>query len=203
MRTAAAATFLVALLVGFAHGGPRDAIEFGIPAVEAESDAGKFNAVIVGQFLRRGLDALDRRADDDVGEILIHGLDSRFGGRMMEADDEEVLDEAARMKIAVKPRDDFYASAHPTPADTLVIIEVADSTVETDRRNKIPTYAFAGVPEVWLIDPKRHTVAIYRLANAKYGPPTIQKMSGRTRLTVVPEVSVDWDRVNARALNED
>jgi hypothetical protein len=38
---------------------------------------------------------------------------------------------------------------------------------------------------------------------AEYGAPTIQKMSGRTRLTVVPEVSVDWDRVNAKALNED
>lgn len=52
----------------------------------------------------------------------------------------------------LKPRDDFYASAHPTPADALVIIEVADSTVENDRRNKIPAYAFAGVREVWLID---------------------------------------------------
>lgn len=34
--TAATAAFLLALLVGFAHGGPRDAIEFGVPAVEAE-----------------------------------------------------------------------------------------------------------------------------------------------------------------------
>ena len=77
------------------------------------------------------------------------------------------------------------------------------STASYDRAVKIPVYERAGVPEVWLIDPRRHTVAIYRLANAKYGPPTIQKMSGRTRLTVVPEVAVDWDRVNARALNED
>ncbi|MEP7336693.1 MAG: Uma2 family endonuclease [Acidobacteriota bacterium] len=52
----------------------------------------------------------------------------------------------------LKPRDDFYASAHPTPADALVIIEVADSTVENDRRNKIPAYAFSGIREVWLID---------------------------------------------------
>ena len=52
----------------------------------------------------------------------------------------------------LKPQADFYVSAHPAPADALVIIEVADSTVETDRRNKIPTYAFAGVREVWLID---------------------------------------------------
>ncbi|MET4797465.1 hypothetical protein [Bradyrhizobium sp. LB11.1] len=35
-RTAAAATFLLASLVGFAHGGSRDDIEFGAPAVETE-----------------------------------------------------------------------------------------------------------------------------------------------------------------------
>lgn len=35
-RTFAAATFCLACLVGFAHGGSRDAIEFGAPAVEAE-----------------------------------------------------------------------------------------------------------------------------------------------------------------------
>lgn len=35
-QTAAAATFLLALLVGFAHAGSRDDIEFGVPAVEAE-----------------------------------------------------------------------------------------------------------------------------------------------------------------------
>lgn len=52
----------------------------------------------------------------------------------------------------LKPQADFYASAHPTSADALIIFEVADSSVETDRRNKIPTYAFAGIGEVWLID---------------------------------------------------
>lgn len=35
-RTVAAATFLLACLVGFAHGGSRDAVEFGVPAIEAE-----------------------------------------------------------------------------------------------------------------------------------------------------------------------
>lgn len=36
VRTAAAATFLLPLLVGFAHGGSRDDIAFGAPAIEAE-----------------------------------------------------------------------------------------------------------------------------------------------------------------------
>lgn len=35
-RTAAAATFLLACLVGSAYGGSRDAIEFGVPAIETE-----------------------------------------------------------------------------------------------------------------------------------------------------------------------
>jgi Uma2 family endonuclease len=51
----------------------------------------------------------------------------------------------------LKPRDDFYASAHPTPADVLLIIEVADTTVEYDRRVKLPLYARAGIPEAWLM----------------------------------------------------
>src|ERR1051325_2517812 len=35
-------------------------------------------------------------------------------------------------------RDDFYRGAHPIPADVLLVIEVADTTVESDRRVKLP-----------------------------------------------------------------
>jgi Uma2 family endonuclease len=52
----------------------------------------------------------------------------------------------------LKPRADFYANGHPMPSDVLVVIEVSDSTVDSDRRSKIPTYALAGIPESWLID---------------------------------------------------
>src|SRR5215510_6118822 len=52
----------------------------------------------------------------------------------------------------LKRRADFYVGGHPTPADVLVVIEVSDSTVEKDRRAKIPSYSLAGIPETWLID---------------------------------------------------
>jgi len=52
----------------------------------------------------------------------------------------------------LKRRADFYVDGHPTPGDVLVVIEVADSTVEKDRRAKIPSYALAGIPESWLIN---------------------------------------------------
>ena len=49
-------------------------------------------------------------------------------------------------------RDDFYRFVHPTPADVFLVIEVADSTVKSDRSNKIPLYARAGIPEAWLVN---------------------------------------------------
>lgn len=54
--------------------------------------------------------------------------------------------------VLLKPRADFYATSHPTPEEVLIVIEVSDSTVEKDRRTKIPAYALAGIPEAWLID---------------------------------------------------
>ena len=58
-------------------------------------------------------------------------------------------------------RDDFYKSLHPTPADVLLVIEVADSTVETDRSYKIPLYAQAGIAEAWLVNLPAEQVELY------------------------------------------
>jgi Uma2 family endonuclease len=52
----------------------------------------------------------------------------------------------------VTPRDDFYAAAHPAPHDVLLIVEVADTSLRYDRHRKLPGYARAGIPEVWLVD---------------------------------------------------
>ncbi|MDQ6602485.1 MAG: Uma2 family endonuclease [Chloroflexota bacterium] len=40
----------------------------------------------------------------------------------------------------------------PTPADVLLVIEVADSSLAYDRGIKFPRYAAAGIAEAWLID---------------------------------------------------
>jgi Uma2 family endonuclease len=54
--------------------------------------------------------------------------------------------------VLLKPRADFYVSRRPGPADVLVVIEVADSSLEYDRDVKAPIYAQAGIPEYWLVD---------------------------------------------------
>ena len=52
----------------------------------------------------------------------------------------------------LRPRDDFYASAHPGPADVLLVIEVAESSIGYDRTVKAELYARLGVVEYRLID---------------------------------------------------
>jgi Uma2 family endonuclease len=52
----------------------------------------------------------------------------------------------------LRQRDDFYAGAHPRAADVLLVIEVADTSLGYDRDEKLPRYAAALIPEVWLVD---------------------------------------------------
>lgn len=40
----------------------------------------------------------------------------------------------------------------PTPADILLVVEIADSSLDYDRNQKFPRYAAAGIPEGWLLD---------------------------------------------------
>lgn len=63
---------------------------------------------------------------------------------------------------ALKYRADGYAERHPSPADVLLLIEVMVTSAEHDRDVKIPLYARAGIPEVWLVDLEADTVEVYR-----------------------------------------
>jgi Uma2 family endonuclease len=65
--------------------------------------------------------------------------------------------------ILLRPRADYYLSEHPQPRDVLLLIEVSDSTVQFDRKTKVPLYARYGIPEVWLVvGPHRRHIAVYR-----------------------------------------
>lgn len=43
-----------------------------------------------------------------------------------------------------------YVDSHPTTA--ALVVEVADTSLAFDRRRKLPVYAAAGVPQVWLVN---------------------------------------------------
>jgi Uma2 family endonuclease len=61
----------------------------------------------------------------------------------------------------LKYRDDFYAQEHPAAGDVVLIIEVADTSVEYDRNVKLPLYANANIPEAWLVSIREDVVEAY------------------------------------------
>jgi Uma2 family endonuclease len=58
-------------------------------------------------------------------------------------------------------RDDFYSSAHPTAADILLLVEVAETSGDYDRQIKVPLYARHEIDEVWLVDLRQRRVIVY------------------------------------------
>ncbi len=52
----------------------------------------------------------------------------------------------------LRPREDFYSSGHPRPEDVLLVIEVAETSLNIDRNAKMPLYALSGIPEAWVVD---------------------------------------------------
>ena len=88
--------------------------------------------------------------------------------------------------VLLRPRADFYATAHPAAGDVLLAIEVADTSASYDREVKVPLYAQAGIPEVWLIDLQKDRIEVYACpqgnayqqrvevaANATFTSPTV------------------------------
>ncbi|HAZ47788.1 MAG TPA: hypothetical protein DDW76_17445 [Cyanobacteria bacterium UBA11369] len=52
----------------------------------------------------------------------------------------------------VQNRSDDYLSAHPIPADILLVIEILDSSLDYDKNVKLPLYAEAGIPDYWIFN---------------------------------------------------
>jgi len=62
----------------------------------------------------------------------------------------------------VRRREDRYLPAHPGPADVFLLVEVSRTTLAYDREVKLPLYARAGIPEVWIADLAGDRLEIYR-----------------------------------------
>ena len=62
----------------------------------------------------------------------------------------------------VHSRDDFYRSGKPRPADIDLVIEVADSSLATDRDSKATLYAENGIPEYGIVNLNDAAVEVHR-----------------------------------------
>jgi Uma2 family endonuclease len=97
-----------------------------------------------------------------LNDLLVHAV---AGRAVVSIQNPVVLSELSEPQpdlAVLRFRDDYYAGAHPRPEDILLVVEVADSSVNYDRNVKIPLYARCAVPEAWLVDLGEDRLEAYR-----------------------------------------
>lgn len=98
--------------------------------------------------------------------------------------------------LAIVHRDEkAYMERHPNPDEVYLIIEVADSSIEFDREIKLPLYAKAGIPEVWVVDLPGECIEIYQ-EPSPFGYGLMRKKRGSDAIfpLAFPDISVpiEW-----------
>ncbi len=56
----------------------------------------------------------------------------------------------------------YDGKRHPRPAETILVVEVSDSTLKYDRDIKLPLYAAAEIPEVWIVNLQNDIIEIHQ-----------------------------------------
>ena len=64
--------------------------------------------------------------------------------------------------MLLKPPAKRYRECHPIPDDVLLLIEVANATLQTDRTTKLQLYAGANIPEYWILNLKKPQLEMHR-----------------------------------------
>jgi len=101
--------------------------------------------------------------------------------------------------VLLAPRADFYRSEFASGEDTLLVIEVSDTTLRYDREVKVPLYARHGVPEVWIVDVNADTLLVHGgLRNGEYERHAALERPANVALTHVPGVTLDVAPLFAR-----
>jgi Uma2 family endonuclease len=159
---------------------PEDRVELIEGEIIKMSPIGSSHAACVG------------RLDDLVGDALKPKLMVRMQNPIRLDDFSEPVPDVA----VVSARIDYYADRHPTPEDVLLIIEVADTTLLTDRNIKIPLYAGTGIPESWLVNLPKELIEVYfDLNNGKYRECRKFKRGEVVKSATIKQLSLSVDEI--------
>lgn len=84
-----------------------------------------------------------------------------------------------------------YSDHHPYREEVLLLIEVADTTLNFDLKRKAVSYARAGIADYWVIDIKGEQVFVLREPGAKiYQQETVCDKDATLTLLAFPDVPV-------------
>jgi Uma2 family endonuclease len=98
--------------------------------------------------------------------------------------------------MVLKPRPDDYIDALPEPTDVIVLIEVADSSIDYDHKTKLPLYARNGVKEFWIIDLNAQRLERYTQPHETgYGHCETLDKTATVSPAGLPDVVIDLRRI--------
>lgn len=90
--------------------------------------------------------------------------------------------------LALLERKQVYASRHPRPDEVLLVVEVADTTLDFDRQVKIPLYADAGLCEYWIVNLAEACLEVYRRPGpGGYAETTMLQRGDEVAILALPE----------------
>ena len=97
-----------------------------------------------------------RKAEEALRDAFRDGFDVRTQLPLALSETDEPEPDVA----AVPGTIDDYRDAHPSEA--VLVVEVADTSLEFDRREKLRAYARGGVPEYWILNLRYRCLEVYR-----------------------------------------
>jgi Uma2 family endonuclease len=152
--------------------------------------------IIDGELIRH-MTVGDRHAQvvDRLNKILVRGLPDEILVRVQNP---------VRLSDYNEPEPDillsdltkYDGSRHPRPAETLLIIEVSDSTLKYDRDTKLALYAEAEIREVWIVNLPKNIVEMHTKPNEGiYQTVKITKLGEIIKSEVIPELEIEVDKI--------
>lgn len=167
--------------LGILNQGHRVELIRGVVVIKGVGKPYRFTVEEYEQLVKQGMLTEDDRAELIRGEIVTkmtinaphastvkrtHRVFARsFGDRVVlgSQDPVQLTDSVPEPDVSVLEfRADFYADAHPTADETLLLVEVADSSLDEDRNVKGPLYAQSRIREYWIVNLIDDCVEVYR-----------------------------------------
>ncbi len=93
--------------------------------------------------------------------------------------------------LIAKLKDQGYKGGHPKAEEILLLVEVSDSSLEKDRQIKLPLYAKANIPEVWIVNLEETCIEIYsKPVNGSYTQQIIYKPQDTINTNLISNLKV-------------
>jgi len=94
--------------------------------------------------------------------------------------------------LLVRRDPDDYCGRHPTPEDVFLLVEVAESSLDYDRGEKLAAYGKAGIKEYWLVNLPGNCVEVFRDPHfTGYSSSVVLKPGETASPVAFPDVKID------------